>query len=81
MICLMQLYLFYKGKRYHPHEKLKVSRFVNNKAGYTANTSCGRVGRGGNAQFHTFRLVFMDRPTEGPTNGRTDGRTDGQSLL
>ena len=44
-----------------------------NKAGYTANTSRGRVGRGGNARFHTFRLVFTDRPT--------DGRTDGQSLL
>ena len=25
-----------------------------NKAGYTANPSCGRVGRGGNACFHTF---------------------------
>ena len=39
----------------------------NNKAGYTA-TSCGQVGRGGNARFHTFRLVVTDR--------RTDGRTD-----
>ena len=48
---------------------------IKNKAGYTANTSCGRVGRGGNARFHTFRLVFTDRPT----NGRTDGRTDGQT--
>jgi len=38
-----------------------------NKAGYTANTSCGRVGRGGNARFHTFRLVL------------TDGRTDKSS--
>ena len=26
----------------------------NNKTGYTANPSCGRVGRGGNARFHTF---------------------------
>ena len=34
-----------------------------NKAGYTA-ISCGRVGRGGNARFSTFRLVD------------TDGRTD-----
>ena len=42
-----------------------------NKAGYTANTSCGRVGRGGNASFHVFRLVFTD--------GRTDRRTDGQT--
>ena len=39
-----------------------------NKAGYTANTSCGRVGSGGNARFHTFRLVVTDR--------RTDGQTD-----
>ena len=31
-----------------------------------------RVGRGGNARFYTFRLVFTDRPTDGPTNGRTD---------
>ena len=42
-----------------------------NKAGYTANISCGRVGRGGNARFHTFRLVL----TDGPTDRRTDGRT------
>ena len=41
-----------------------------NKAGYTA-TSCGRVGRGGNARFHTFRLVVTDGPTDGPTDGRT----------
>ena len=47
-----------------------------NKAGYTANTSCGRVGRGGNARFLTFQLDH-----HGPTNRRTDGRTDGQSLL
>ena len=33
---------------------------------------CGRVGRGGNARFPSFRLVSMD----GPTDGRTDGRTD-----
>ena len=39
-----------------------------NKAGYTA-TSCGRVGRGGNARFPIFRLVDY---------GRTDGQTDGQ---
>ena len=47
-----------------------------NKAGYTA-ISCGRVGRGGNARFHTFRLML----TDGPTDGRTDGGTDGQRLL
>ena len=48
---------------------------VENKAGYTA-TSCGRVGRGGNARFHTFELDHYRR-----TDQRTDGRTDGQSLL
>ena len=42
-----------------------------NKAGYTANTSCGRVGRGGNAGFHNFQLDHHER-----TDGRTDGRTD-----
>ena len=40
---------------------------IDNKAGYTANTSRGRVGRGGNADFSTFRLVL----TNGPTDGRT----------
>ena len=43
-----------------------------NKAGYTANTSRGQVGRGGNAGFSTFRLVL----TNGPTDRRMDGRTD-----
>ena len=38
-----------------------------NKAGYTA-TSCGRVGRGGNARFPTFRLVLTDRRTDGWTD-------------
>ena len=42
-------------------------RIFPNKAGYTANTSRGRVGRGGNACFPTFRLV-----RDGPTNRRTD---------
>ena len=51
-----------------------------NKAGYTA-TSCGRVGRGGNARFPTFRLDHLYGPTNQPTNQPTDGRTDGQSLL
>ena len=41
-----------------------------NKAGYTA-TSCGRVGRGGNARFPTLQLE-RDGPTNGPTNGQTD---------
>ena len=43
-----------------------------NKAGYTANTSRGRVGRGGNARFHTFH---------GSMDQWTDQRTHGQSLL
>ena len=43
-----------------------------NKAGYTANTSCGRVGRGENASFHTSRLVFNDGWTDGLTDGPTD---------
>ena len=42
-----------------------------NKAGYTANTSCGRVGRGGNARFHTFQLDHY-RGTNGPTDRRMD---------
>ena len=49
-----------------------------NKAGYTANTSRGRVGRGGNACFPTFRLERdgpTNQPTNRPTNRRTDGRT------
>ena len=44
-----------------------------NKAGYTA-ISCGRVGRGGNARFPTFRLDGY-----GPTDRRTDRRTDGRT--
>ena len=55
-------------KIFWPKEKM-------NKAGYTA-TSCGRVGRGGNAHFPTFRLDHYG-PTDGPTDGRTDRRTDG----
>ena len=41
-----------------------------NKTGYTA-TSCGRVGRGGNARFPTFRLDHLYGPTNQPTDGRT----------
>ena len=41
-----------------------------NKAGYTA-TSCGRVGKGGNARFPSFQLDHY-----GPTDRRTDGRND-----
>ena len=47
------------------------------KGGIHGHTSCGRVGRGGNARFHTFWLMFTDQPTNQPT----DGWTDGQSLL
>ena len=39
------------------------------KSGYTVN-SCGRVGRGRNARFHTFQLDHY-----GPTDQRTNGRT------
>ena len=38
-------------------------------------TSCGRVGRGGNARFPTFQLE-RDGPTDQPTDRPTDGRTD-----
>ena len=50
-----------------------------NKAGHSANTSCGRVGRGGNARFHTFQLEnhgSTDQRIDGRTDGRTDGPTD-----
>ena len=58
-------------KLYHKKLEKKDGRQIRNKAGYTA-TSCGRVGRGGNAHFHTFRLVLTDGPTDEPTDGRTD---------
>ena len=48
--------------------KSRGSKWVENKAGYTANISRGRVGRGGNAHFNTFQLDHHDQ--------RTDGRTD-----
>ena len=48
-------------------KRVKQTEKETNKAGYTA-TSCGQVGRGGNARFHTFRLVLTDR--------RTDRQTD-----
>ena len=56
-------------KLYHKKLEKKDGRQIRNKAGYTA-TSCGRVGRGGNARFPIFRLVGY-----GPMDGRTDGRT------
>ena len=72
----------FSGQFFNPHglrsktievkfSKCEMCRVLVNKAAYTA-TSCGRVGRGGNARFSTFRLVGY---------GRTDGQTDGQSLL
>ena len=42
-------------------EKVNIMIIRNNKAGYTANTSRGRVGRGGNARLSPLR---MDRPTD-----------------
>ena len=51
-----------------------------NMAGYTANTSCGRVGRSENTRFHTFQLNHYRR-TDGRTDRWPDGPTDGQSLL
>ena len=55
-------------------KRVKQTEKETNKAGYTA-TSCGQVGRGGNARFHTFRLVLTDRRTYRRTDGRTDGWT------
>ena len=60
-----------KWKKKDKKEKKKKKKKKKNKAGYTA-ISCGRVGRGGNARFPTFRLDGY---------GRTDRPTDGQSLL
>ena len=47
-----------------------------NKAGYTANTSRGRVGRGRKARFCAFEHDHYQQ-----TDRPIDGRTDGQSLL
>ena len=49
-------------------------QLTENMAGYTA-TSCGQVGKGGNASFPTFRLNHYG-PMDGPTDGPMDGRTD-----
>ena len=46
-----------------------------NKAGHMADTSCGRMGRGGHACFHTFQLVLTDGMTDQQTDGWMDGRT------
>ena len=50
--------------------------FYRNNAGYTANTSRGRVGRGGNAHFRTLNSITTDQPTDRPTDRPTDGWTD-----
>ena len=61
------------GENVEGKEKVKAAhRALRNKAGYTANTSCGRVGRG---VFTLSNSITMD----GRTNGRTDRGTDGQS--
>ena len=53
-----------------PENALNHSVFWTNKAGYTANTSRGQVGRGGNACFPIFDFE-RDGPTDRPTNGWT----------
>ena len=53
-----------------------IQTFLNNKAGYMTNTSCGWVCRGGNARFHTFLLVLTDQQIDGRTDRQMDGRTD-----
>ena len=59
--------------RVFPNENLK-------KAGYKANIGCERVGRGGNARFHTFQVDHHGR-TNGPTDQRTSGLTDWQTPI
>ena len=50
---------------------LKSSKIIHtNKAGNTANTSCGRVGRGGFAHFPADQR--MDRRTDGRTKPLRD---------
>ena len=52
------------------------ARFEKNKAGYTANTSRGRVGRADMPVFPLFDSSVTDRPTDRPTNRRADRRTE-----
>ena len=59
-----------KSQTLLPRSLFNTKRAKRNKAGYTA-ISCGRVGRGGNARFPTFRLDGYGR-TDGPTDRRTD---------
>ena len=50
---------------------------LEDKVGYTANTSRRRVGRGGNACFPTFQLERdgpTDRPTDQPTERVVESR-------
>ena len=44
-----------------------------NRAGYTA-TSCGQMGRGGNALFDSCSRT--DGPTDGPTEKATKNKND-----
>ena len=48
-----------------------------NKAGYTANTSCGWVGGAEMRVFTLSNSITMDEQTD----GRTDGRTDSPCVL
>ena len=64
---------FQKSKGLEMGKEIKGGK-KRNKAGYTANTSRRRVGRGGNARFHTFQPDHYGR-TDGPTDGPMDGRT------
>ena len=55
-----------KGRKKRKGERKTKRKTERNKAGYTA-TSCGRVGRSGNARFYTFRLVLKNKQNDGPT--------------
>ena len=59
-----------RWKTNRKNEYGRKSMEIENQAGYTA-TSCGRLGRGGNARFPTFQFE-RDGPTDQPTDGRTD---------
>ena len=71
---LILIQIFVSLKKLFPFNSQKSSRnqvFDHNsleQGRIHGHTSCGRVGRGGNARFYTFRLVHTD--------GRTDGWTD-----
>ena len=67
---IFMLLCFFKWQCKHANQQQNAQLMSKNKAGYAA-ISCGRVGRGGNARFPTFRLDGYGR-----TDQRTDGRTD-----